>query len=319
MNPVKYKTIKKVLSIDSLFRENYNSTQSTDFVYTLPTPINKVTSIKLTSIEFFNSLYSFSNANQSNVFTVTIYNCPTPIDITNFTYGPVLTNTVVIPEGNYRSDILLSTINNLFSNIRNGLEYLFFEIDEVDTKCVFRTKLSGDDNTNLYLNRDLPSNFYFTIDFAIPGKPLYKTVGWMFGYKESFYTVTRGETTINDSAQFYSKVYNWYLKGESSYGNSLQNYIFLAIDDFNANSYSKNHLTNSENNAILTHNIIDRITLTSGMNTIVTMNSDTRLPRVYFNPVCIRMLRVNLVDKYGETIDLNGNDISIVLEIEQLY
>ena len=315
----KYKTVKRVLSIDSLFRENYNTTQSTDFTYTLPKPMNKVTSMKLTSIEFLNSLYAFSAENQSNIFTITLYNCPTPIDITDVSYGPVLTNTIVIPEGNYRSDILISIINNMFSNIRNGLEYLFFEINEVDTKCIFRTKLSDDDNTNLYLNENLPSDFYFTVDFAVTGKPLYNTVGWMFGYKSSFYTVTRGTTTLTDIAQFDAKTYNWYLKSESSYGNSLQNYIFLEVDDFNSNSHSHIYLTNSEMSEFSTHKILDRITLTSGMNTIVTLNSDTRLPRAYFNPVLIRTLRIRLIDKYGEMVDLNGNDISLVLEIEQLY
>ena len=68
-----------------------------------------------------------------------------------------------------------------------------------------------------------------------------------------------------------------------------------------------------------THKILDRITLTSGMNTIVTMNSDTRLPRAYFNPVFIRTSRIRLIGKYWEMVDLNGNDISLVLEIEQLY
>jgi len=319
MNNSKNKTVKRIVSVDSLFRLDYNNTESTDFVYRLPVPINKVTSIKLTSIEFFNSWYTFSAANQSNVFTITIYNCPTPIDITDITYDSVLTNTIVIPEGNYRSDIFLSTINNMFSNMRNGLEYLYFEINEVDTKCIFRTKLMGDDPTDLFLNDDLPSDFYFTIDFAIPGNPIYKTAGWMLGFKNPSYTANRTTTVLTDSAQFQTKTYNWYLKGESSYGNSMQNYIFLEVDDFNSNSMSNIYISNSFGNGVFTDNILDRITITSGMNTVVTINSDTRLPRYYFSPVKLVSLRIRLIDKYGETVDLNRNDISLVLEIEQLY
>ena len=141
---IERKTIKYSLSIDSLFRENYNSTVSTDFVYTLPEPINKVTSMKLTGIEFFNSIYTFSSQNSNNSFTITLYNCPTPSDIVDSSYGSVLTNIVVIPDGNYRADLLTTTINNIFSNTRNGLEYIYFDINEFDTKCIFRTKLIGD-------------------------------------------------------------------------------------------------------------------------------------------------------------------------------
>ena len=321
------KTIKYSLSIDSLFREDYNNTVSTDFIYTLPEPINKVTSMKLTAIEFFNSMYTFSSQNNSNSFIITLYNCPTPSDIIDEgydSYGPILTNVVVIPEGNYRADLLLITINNIFSNMRNGLEYICFDINEIDTKCVFRTKLIGDDNRDLYLNDSLPPNFYFTVDFRGQDRSesaLYNNAGWTLGFRNSFYTVMHNTpaVTILDAVPFKTNTYNWFLKSESSYGSTVQNYIFLELDDFNGNFTSNVYLSKNDNESYLQNNILDRISVTSGMNSVITMNDQHRVPREYFSPVRLETLHIRLIDKYGNTVNFNGNDFSLSLEIEQLY
>jgi len=327
MHYVDRKTTKRVLSIDSLFRKNYYSTKSTDFLYTLPDPINKVTSLKITSIEFPNSWYSFSKENNSNTFIITLYNCPTPPDITDSSYDQVITHTIEIPPGNYRSDLLASSINNMFSNMRNGLEYLYFDINEINAKCVFRTKLTGDDNRNLYLSSQLPPEFYFTVDFTvpdIPARPLYKNAGWMMGFKQGFYTVAyedQNPVIVNDQAQFTTSVYNWALESESSYGNTVQNYIFLEIDDFNRNATTNTFFSKTTNDSYLGNNIMGRITVTSGMNTIVTMDGGNLLfkTREYFGPVRLEKLHVRLIDKYGDPINLEGNDFSFMLEIEQIY
>lgn len=318
------KTTKRVLSIDSLFRKNYQTTKSTDFTYTLPDPINKVTSLKISSIEFPNSWYIFSTENGSNTFTITLYNCPTPDDVPNdIVYDSVMVNTITIPDGNYRSDLLSQTINNIFSNMRNGLEYLYFDINEISAKCTFRSKIEGDDNRNLYkLDPVLNYDFYFTIDFAVPSKPLYKCAGWMFGFKQPFYTVDNANPrAIIDQAQFDTFTFNWYIESESSYGSSVQNYIFLEIDDFNRNSTANTFFSKTVNDAYLGNNIMGRITVTSGMNTIVTMDGGNLLfkTREYFGPIRLEKLHIRLIDKFGEPVNLEGNDFSFMLEIEQLY
>jgi len=317
------KTTKRVLSIDSLFRKNYHSTKSTDFTYTLPDPINKVTSLKISSIEFPNSWYIFSTENGSNTFTITIYNCPTPPDV-EYAYDTITINPVTIPDGNYRSDLLAQTINNIFSNMRNGLEYLYFDINEINAKCILRMKVMGDDNRNLYLlDPVLNPEFYFTVDFAVPAKPLYKCAGWMMGFKNSFYTVENSlePKLIIDQAQYSNSIYNWYLESESSYGSSVQNYIFLEIDDFNRNSTANTFFSKTVNDAYLGNNIMGRITVTSGMNTIVTMDGGNRIfkTREYFGPIRLEKLHIRLIDKYGDPVNLEGNDFSFMLEIEQLY
>ena len=318
------KTTKRILSIDSLFRKNYHSTKSTDFTYTLPDPVNKVTSLKISSIEFPNSWYIFSTENKSNTFTITLYNCATPIDVVDGTsYPEVITNTIVIPDGNYRSDLLSQTVNNIFSNMRNGLEYLYFDVNEISAKCIFRANIQGDDSRNLYrLDPILNPEFYFTVDFTVPANPLYKCAGWMMGFKLPFYTVDNSNpTTVIDQTQYDIIIYNWYLWSESSYGSSVQNYIFLEIDDFNRNSTANTFFSKTVNDSYLGNNIMGRITVTSGMNTIITMDGGNLLfkTREYFGPIRLEKLHIRLIDKYGDPVNLEGNDFSFMLEIEQVY
>ena len=51
INPLEKKTITKIISVDSEFREDYNSSSSSNFVWTLPDTEHKVVSIKIVSLE----------------------------------------------------------------------------------------------------------------------------------------------------------------------------------------------------------------------------------------------------------------------------
>ena len=64
-----------------------------------------------------------------------------------------------------------------------------------------------------------------------------------------------------------------------------------------------------------------RIQIVTGFNTILTNNNSDLVfkKREYFGPVKLEKVHIRLLNKYGEPVDLNGNDFSFVLEIEQLY
>lgn len=328
MNPTERKVITRSLCIDTLFRKNYNTTLSTSFLYTLPDPITNVISMNVAAIEFPNAWHVFSSENHSNEFTICVYNAPTPqMKASNgIVYDSVMKTTIRIPDGSYRSDLLRDAINNMFTNIGNGLEYIRFDINEINTRCVFRTKTSSDGNVaDELVNTSLPANFYFTIDFNVEGlpvRPLYRNAGWMLGFKQSFYEVrysAAGYTNIAESDT--SQLYNWYTESESSYGSGIHNYIFLEIDDFNKNYSTNTIIGNTTNDTYLGNNVMGRISVTTGMNTIVSNTTSDCVfkKREYFGPVKLEKLFVRLLNKYGEPIILNRNDFSFVLEMEQLY
>ena len=326
VNTLERRTLVKHLCIDSLFRKNYNSTLSSNFSYILTEPINNVVSVNVSAIEFPNAWYTFSGENHSNEFTITIYNAPTPPDNTSTPYPTVMTHVIKIPDGNYRSDILRDAMNNMFSNIRGGLEYIYFDINEINTHCIFRTKAVGDDNKAvLFQDSTILTGFRFTIDFTVEAdrnRPLYKNAGWMLGFRNKTYEAIPliNPVIIKTEARFSTQIFHWYLESESSYGSSVQNYIFLDIDDHNKNFNSSNFAINSEDSN-LGNNVIGRISVSSGMNTTITNTANDFVfkRRDYFGPIKLERIHIRLINKLGEPIALNGNDFSFVLEIEQLY
>jgi len=324
-NPTERKVVRKGICIDSLFRKNYTSTSSCDFIYTLPEPINKVTSMRISSIEIPYVWYSFNDTDDSNVFTINIYNCPTPIDVDG-TYPAFIQNVIRIPPGNYQSDLLVTAVNNMFSNIRNGLEFLFFYVDNLNTKTSFRSKHTGDDTSNAFTEAALPDNFYFEVDFRPPSdptRPLYYNAGWMMGFREPFYRVSKLDVPFVDNYNysFIEYAHHWHLRSESSYGSSLYNYLFLEIDDFNKNYSTNNYYSPTGNQNYLGNNIMARLCLTSGINTVMTNNpSDlTFKVREYFGPVKLEKLRIRLLNRFGTPVNMTNNDYSFLIEIDQIY
>lgn len=317
--------ITRHICVDSLFRKNYSSTLSSDFAFVLPQPINNVLSMEVTAMEFPNSWYTFSKEYYSNTFTITIYNAKDPSDLNGTIYDAEITHTIEIPEGNYQSDTLRDAINNIFTNTRNGLEYIYFDINEVNARCVFRTKTADDDDKGIFVDSDNPIDFSFKIDFTVPeypNRPLYKNAGWMLGFRNSSYTVSASlnATVINTDTEYEVQSFRWYLESESSYGSGVHNYIFLDLDDFNKNFNTNSFIINS-NESVLGNNTIGRISVTSGMNTTVTNSANDFVfkKREYFGPVKLERMRIKLVNKLGEPIELNRNDFSFVLEIKELY
>ena len=106
---------------------------------------------------------------------------------------------------------------------------------------------------------------------------------------------------------------------EGAFGSGIAKYLFLEIDDFNHNS--KQSLISSTNNSILGNNILGRITISSGHNTLIMDNGADLIfkQRDYFGPVTIEKLRIRLLDHFGKVLDLNNNDYSFALEFKQLY
>ena len=70
INPIKYKTIKRIANIDTRFRDNYFNTVSTDMHITLPYKFEKVVSMTLASLEIPLTSYTISAALNNNTFVV---------------------------------------------------------------------------------------------------------------------------------------------------------------------------------------------------------------------------------------------------------
>ena len=49
------------IHLNSMFRDDYYKTSSTDFIYSIPIQLKNITAISLTSLDIPNSWYLFSN------------------------------------------------------------------------------------------------------------------------------------------------------------------------------------------------------------------------------------------------------------------
>lgn len=328
INPTPRKIITKVVCIDSLFRSNLNQSESTNFMFHLTDPINNVLSMKLSTMELPNNWYVFSKRNSTNCFTIRCYNVPNLIDST-IAKTPMTENVIEIPDGNYLSDTFQTAMMNLFVNTGNGLQYIGVHVNDKTAKVEFYTGLnraeSGTYPFNPYANdlsnNEISSRFYFTVDFSVPYKPLFKTFGWAMGFRKSTYTVKYMENTSKRIIEA-NQIYLAFLESESSFGSTYSHYVFLEVDDYQRNFSSSTIVSCTGNgDSYLSNNILSKIVVSSGQYTNIVDNGADCVfkKRHYYGPVKIEKMHIKLLNRYGDVIDLNDNNFSFTLEFEVAY
>ena len=337
MNQVERKSITRLLCIDTAFRYNYVNTKSTNFLYTLPEPMNNVTSLRLSAIEIPNMWHVFSTEERTNTFTIHLFNCPMydknslGFQLVRNTDNSVKTfdktHVIQIPDGNYTSDTFETMINALCINIGEGLEFIIFKVKNSTSKTSIYADSLAYRSTNgelIFDDNHFDKRFRFTIDFSVDSInfPFQKTAGWMMGFREPIYSVDYNNMFTDLTAVgSESTNYYCYLNSESSYGSRVMHYVFLEIDDFQRNFTPDTIISSKADTTFIGKNILARISISSNENTIILDNGADLIfkKRNYFGPVKIEKIQIRLVDKYGDIINLNANDFSFALEIEQVY
>jgi hypothetical protein len=336
INPIEKKTFTKLINIDSMFRPNYWSSSCSDFMWNFIQQETNVVSMRVSSIDVPVAWYPITNNEKRNEIIISLYNMQT-----GGIWQPHSTQTLIIPPGNYMSDNFTNLLNLLFIKQGNGLEYLIADIDSDTSKTIIRAVTSDDitnDSTGLLTHAAFdPANlyysptFFFTLNF-FPNKEAYvednqlgefqRTVGWYLGFRKYKYTIKEADTVeqITYSATYMPLFYKCGIESESSYGTTRENYIFLSIDDFKNNAICQ-PIISSTRNSYIGDNILARITINSIPNTVTYDNGMDKIfkTREYMGPVTIEKLKITLLNKYGDVIDLNSNNISFTLELTKLY
>jgi hypothetical protein len=282
---LKRKTTTTTFCINSLFRET-NSPSSTDCIYYLPYVLNNVTSMEVISMEIPQSIFLFSENNASNTIYFKEYSGADP-------YTPV-EGLVILSPGNYKTGSSPDLITTLTTAINNQL----------GTGNRFTVLI--DDPTNKITITN--STYIFEMYIVYPGtnKNISKTMGWTLGFRNPSYTNQLSYTT------------------ESIYNCTPANYLYLEINDFNAQQRAT-QVIGLFNNSYLDSNIIAKFDYTN--NTSYTSynaieihgNSILGRMREYYGPVHLQKMNIRLLDQYGTVVDLNGLDFSFTLQIKVLY
>jgi hypothetical protein len=293
INPLKKRTTRQYLNIDTRFRDNYYSTQSTNFHFDLPINFNNVLSLQLSAFELNTSYYVISKQYGNNFFWISI----------NQTSG-ITTGLIVIPDGNYNKTDLLAYLNNyvtagpLSATLLNNLVFTINSSANLSGSDQFIVGFSSFPSSDATITLDFQSNLQGTPDLSTP-LPL--KFGWNLGFRLGIYE--------NNSNYVSEGVVN--LTGP--------NYFYLVIDDFNNNV--NNGFYSAFNSSILNKNILARISYKDGVFTNISQNnlSIVTTPRTYFGPVNIQKMRIQLLDEYGRIIDLNNMDYSFCLTMQSVY
>jgi hypothetical protein len=298
LNVVKRKTFNQTVMMNTLFREDYVSTMSTDFNIVLPTYFKNVLSLRLSSLQLPNVMYNISLANGNN----TLY-----IDVEDG--GP--NGIVIMPDGNYDINsfitVLQTQINTQLSTTKFSVTY-----DQYTHKITISyidPPLNPNFTMVFYINipkydryKDLhkPDNDYRKNE-CVDISQIYKGFGWFMGYRKAEYSGAKSFTT------------------EAVYSSSPYDYIYFTLNDYNL-SQSQN-IFGMFSKSILGDNILAVIPVTSQSFNICFDNGINLLEkkREYYGPVNIQRLKIQLLNQYGDVLNLNNMDFSFSLEFEIGY
>jgi len=288
INPLKKRTIRQNLNIDTRFRNNYLGTTASDFQFELPTFFTDVLSVQLDAFELSSSFYNISINLGNNFFVIGLN--------TGNHY------TIVLMDGTYNVATLISAINIAMPAIP--------ELNDVTAyKIVLSTDVGGH---AIFTNIGVPPSgptYEFTLNFqtSLSGmddfnKPLPLKLGWILGYRLGLYT---------DSSSFIS---------EGSIDIYGPKYIYLVFDDYN-NSVN-NGFFSAFNSSVLNKNILARMSVNATANAGPIVQNNLAIitgARQYFGPVDIRKVHIQLIDEFGRVLDMHNMDYSFCVTFNIVY
>jgi hypothetical protein len=310
LNPYKTEKIGKLVNINTVFRQNYYGSSSTDFVFDLAATLNNVTSISLETAEIHNSRYTFSNFSKTNEFTVELYDRKKADD----TIHNKKLEVIKMKSGSYNGEELSDYLNkSIFSN--GELARICCDYDSSTQKFKFMKDIRNADNGGKA--DDVTWEYCFNLDFRIhlnPQREIQRNMGWILGYRKQYYSYTdtyinADEVTTEDSEGF---------PPESIFKNNDTPYVFLSVDCYN-NNHSQTIMSPFQESAFNDTNILAKLVKNNNSYNFESGGLIYGFKRDYFGPVNVSKIKVRLIDHFGDVVDLNNTDYSFTLKVEQLY
>jgi hypothetical protein len=285
------------------FRNNFFNSFSSSCEFNFPGKIKNVLSIKLSALQIPNVMLTFYGLNGTNQIYI-------KEDTTNNEAY------VRIPDGNYSiTDYPLVLETALNSQVNGGGNRFKVSIDP------FTNFTTISNTTYTFTMNIIKKNFisfscndyrfkqgsYLDYDSVDPKNPdmspsmLYNTMGYYIGYRKTEYV---GEDSYTS---------------ESMYDSVYTDYVYFALNDYNNNYGSV--ITGVLPNAVIAKNILALVPLTSGQFTTTFMNASDLIykTRTYGAPVELTKFSIQMLNQYGELLDLYQSDYAFCIEVEHLY
>jgi hypothetical protein len=281
MTNVHKPTKRKFINIDTRFSDEYNYLSVANCNVTIPERINDVKSVSITSIELPMSFYNISSSLGNNSFQMT---------------SDTGTYTIVVPDGEYMSTNLKSTLNTLVND----------KTSATSSDLSFNIIASPTGGELISVSSLISCSLNFAVnDKGVTDKYNVKSkLGWMLGFHQVEYDITNSVTTAEFKID---------LNGPR--------YLYLALEEFH--NGNNNSFISTVSSGLVNKNIIARISLDKshyGFSTILPANKLNGLLlsdiRKYSGKVDLQKLNFQLLNEIGNPISLNGYDYSLCLEVE---
>jgi len=287
INPLTKRILRQNINIDTRFRQNYFTTQSSNFHLDLPLRLTEVVSLQLSALEFPSTFYAISRIFGNNYFVIRIEG-----------EEPLI---VTIPDGNYTYSVLQTYLNTFITSVSVPVAYqtISFTTDIVSGISPSGTgKMIATSSVGTIFTLDFSTNKIGNEDNSIP---LQLKFGWLIGYRKAKYS---------DLSEYIS---------EGIVDVVGPKYLYMVVDDFNNNQ--NDGFYGAFTSSILNKNILARITISGSVFNIIGQNNLNLItsPRQYFGPVDIQKLQIQLLDEYGRVIDLHNMDYSFCLTFQTIY
>ena len=279
INPLTIKTLKKVIAIDTRFRDNYESSSSTDFVINLPTAFKKVLSLQVINYQLPYTIYSISKKTGSNSFYVD-------------------SSLIELMDGGYDENSLVQEIQK---KLPHNIEIKF---NSISAKFIFTSK-----NHHVFsLNFDYIENATMNYNLATNIDKNQLTLGWIMGFRNNKIIKNGKQTVVKYQGS------NSY-EAEYCYEGGLSNkYYLLSVNDYQ-NNHNNAFVSAFKYQTLTDNNILCKMTNSKEDGTKTVLYPK----RIYFGPTNINKLHIKIYDEYGRILDVNNGDLSIEIECEILY
>lgn len=257
--------VRHIINIDSRFRDSPTLSTSSNFYYSLLSPVRNVLRARITSIEFPNNYPVFTAARHNVSFRVFYM-----VGVNPATY------VVTVPEGNYTAGDMETTINAALA--AGGLTWLSVLFDPITGRFTFT------------------GNQYFAVDTTWDSydRPFDYGLGYYLGFSRKLFrsaTVTPFVVTSDQCAHF-----------------AGDNYVFLRLNDWSCvrQTVGDNDFT-----------AMAKIVLREPKDHMAFDDyASQHAKEVTFpNPTDLTRFKVQLLDPYGELMDMCSAQFSFSVEV----
>ena len=309
---------KKVIALNSKFRDDYYGTLSTDFLTTLPTRIKDVVSMELSGFEFPNTYFQISKSLGNNFFWLG-WQKAAPL-VLNWYY-------ISIPDGSYERKTMQTMVNEQIQKATGLASELCPQcsIDAASLRTIFALPTTTSNpaaflqlafnrtrgpavtptGNKTYTITDTSQNNLSPAEIDSTNTNIAQNFGWILGFRMAEYKASTAYVS------------------EGLYDSWGTKYVYVIVDDFNKN-YA-NLVEPIYNSSLGRDNILARVSLAPILASLTegTSLADQFNPgdfvRNYFGPVDVEKIRITIVDEFGRVINLNNMDLSLAITFVCLY